>query len=235
MDGSVRYKMQPSRLIAYKVWISDLINGEYIKETGEWNPNYIFVKNKKVSRVNIIANIVMKYQNEINTYSSIVIDDGSETIRIKAWNQDISLLNNVNIGDTVLVIGRTKSYNNEVYILPEIIKKLENQDWQLLRRLELIKEYGKPAKTEKIAVIEEKSLTQSNSSSIEIAIQDGPVEITSNRQKVLEIISKNEEGIALNEIIKNSIFDSKETENIINQLLKEGEIFESRPGIIRLI
>src|SRR3989344_3350412 len=229
MDLSARYKTQP-RLVAYKVWISDLINGSYIQETGEWDPNYISVKNKKVSRVNIIASVVMKYQNEANTYVSIVLDDSSETIRLKTWKQDINLLNNINIGDIVLVVGRSKSYNNEIYIVPEIVKKV-NQDWLLLRKLELTKEYGKPVKTEKIIQdVDEKTTAKSDEELIE-----EPVEITSNRQKLLEVIGKNDEGIAINEIIKNSFLDSKEAENLMNQLLREGEIFESRPGIIRVI
>lgn len=230
-DLSARYNAQP-RLVAYKVWISDLINGNYIKEAGEWDPNYLLVKNKKISRVNIIASVVMKYQNETNTYVSIVLDDSSETIRLKTWKQDISLLNNINIGDTVLIVGRPKFYNNEIYIVPEIVKKLENQDWLLLRKLELTKEYGKPVKTERIIQdVDEKPIAKSG----EEALIDEPIEITSNRQKVLDIISKNEEGIAINEIFQKSFLDSKETENLVNQLLREGEIFESRPGIIRLI
>ena len=230
MDLSARYKTQP-RLVAYKVWISDLINGNYIKETGEWDPNYISVKNKKVSRVNIIASVVMKYQNEANTYVSIVLDDSSETIRLKTWKQDINLLNNINIGDLVLIVGRSKSYNNEIYIVPEIVKKLENQDWLLLRKLELTKEYGNPVKTEKIIQdVDEKTTAKSGEELIE-----EPVEITSNRQKLLDVIGKNDEGIAISEIIKNSFLDSKEAENLMNQLLREGEIFESRPGIIRVI
>ncbi len=229
MDLSARYKTQP-RLVAYKVWISDLINGNYVKETGEWDPNYILVKDKKISRVNIIASVVMKYQNEANTYVSIVLDDSSETIRLKTWKQDINLLNNINIGDIVLIVGRSKSYNNEIYIVPEIVKKV-NQDWLLLRKLELTKEYGKPVKIEKIIQdSDEKPIAKSGEELIE-----EPIEITSNRQKVLELISKNDEGIAINEIIKNSFLDSKESENLVNQLLREGEIFESRPGIIRLI
>ena len=76
---------QQLRQTAYKVWISDLINKQVQKEEGEWSPSYIIVDNKRVSRVNIIANVVMKYKAEDGGYSTLTIDDSSSDIQIKAW------------------------------------------------------------------------------------------------------------------------------------------------------
>ena len=35
------------RQVAYKVKINDILKGEYIKEEGEWSPNYIVIEDKK--------------------------------------------------------------------------------------------------------------------------------------------------------------------------------------------
>ena len=138
--------MQP-RLTAFKCWISHLVNGNYIKQNREFEPNYIEInsktKTKRISRVNLIANVVMKFESENKDYKFITLDDGSASIRVKAWGLDIPLVDEINIGDIVLLIGKIRSYNNEIYLTPEIVKKIDI-NWELARKLELIKEYGKP-------------------------------------------------------------------------------------------
>ena len=87
------------RQTAYKALIADLVNGVYINPEGEWVPSYVQVKDKKVSRVNIIANSIAKFQNEEGTYISLTIDDGSDNITLKVWNEDTKILENINIED----------------------------------------------------------------------------------------------------------------------------------------
>ena len=52
------------RQVAYKVYISDILNNAYVVQQGEWEPNYVDIAGKKVSRVNIIANVVDKQDTE---------------------------------------------------------------------------------------------------------------------------------------------------------------------------
>mgnify|MGYP003980217591 FL=1 len=85
------------RQTAYKVWISDLINGEFVKPEGEWTPSYIQVRDNKVSRANIIANVIMNYKNDESTYVSLTLDDGSDNISLKAWNEDTKILEDIHI------------------------------------------------------------------------------------------------------------------------------------------
>ena len=145
---------QFQRQTAFRVWISDLNNENFIKQEGEFVPNYIKVENKNVSRVNLIGSVVNKYENQDSSYNSLLLDDGSAQIRVKTWREDTILLQNFEIGDIILVIGKVKEYNNEIYVLPEIVKKL-NVNWQLVRRLKLIKEYGKPKQQDLIHEIKE--------------------------------------------------------------------------------
>ena len=48
------------RQVAYKTAISDILKADYVKEEGEWVPNYVKIGDKKVSRVNILAVVVGK-------------------------------------------------------------------------------------------------------------------------------------------------------------------------------
>ena len=84
--------MPINRLTAYKVWVSDLVTSPYIKMSGEFESNYVEVKEKQVSRVNIIGTIVNKLESGDKNYTSLVLDDGSEQIRIKAWREDVKII-----------------------------------------------------------------------------------------------------------------------------------------------
>ena len=131
------------RQIAYKVWVSDIVNNEFIRQSGEWEPNYVLIRDLKVSRVNIIANVITKYKSEDGDYIFLTIDDGSDNIQVKSWKDDTKILDGINVGDTILLIGRIRESSNQRYLSPEVIKKLEKVEWVILRKKELTKMYGK--------------------------------------------------------------------------------------------
>ena len=132
-------KETQKRQIAYKISIKDIFQGKYVQQEG-WNPNYIeSFDGKKISRVNIIGIVLSKEDNQETSYKSILIDDGSGTISAKSFGEDSGILQNIQIGDPVLIIGRIKEYNSELHILIEIIKKLEDPKWIEIRKIELEK------------------------------------------------------------------------------------------------
>ena len=224
------------RQTAYKVWIADLVNGEYISPGGEWVPNYVQINDKKVSRVNIIANSIAKFQNEEGTYISLTLDDGSDNITLKVWNEDTKILEDINIGDMILTIARVKQYNNQVYLVPEIVKKLEKSEWIILRKKELMEEYGERVQTEKVEEkVEEEPIITEQPNIQEETVEDNSSE--SERQKLLSIIEKTDsgEGVDITQLATESNLGEQNTNNLIQDLLKEGEIFEIKPGRIKLI
>ena len=224
------------RQTAYKVWIADLVNGEYISPGGEWVPNYVQINDKKVSRVNIIANSIAKFQNEEGTYISLTLDDGSDNITLKVWNEDTKILEDINIGDMILTIARVKQYNNQVYLVPEIVKKLEKSEWIILRKKELMEEYGERVQTEKVEEkVEEEPIITEQPNIQEETVEENSSE--SERQKLLSIIEKTDsgEGVDITQLATESNLGEQNTNNLIQDLLKEGEIFEIKPGRIKLI
>ncbi|MEK6835154.1 MAG: OB-fold nucleic acid binding domain-containing protein [Nanoarchaeota archaeon] len=204
-----------NRLIAYKIWLNYLKEENFVNKTQDFESNYISVGNKQISRINIIANVVGKFQSEDGNYLAITIDDSSAQVRLKTWREDTKILNNINVGDIVLVIGKVRNYNDELYILPEIVKKVLIND-ELLRRLELIKEYGLPKESE---IIEEP----------EPKIEYEEINFNSNNLKnqLLNLIEKNEEdlGINLEEIKIQLHSDLVSINKILEELLKEGQIY----------
>jgi len=227
---------QQIRQIAYKVRIFDLVNGEYVQKSGEWEPNYVSIGDKNISRVNIIANIITTYISEDGTYATITIDDGSGNIQVKSWKDDVKILEKVEVGDFILLVGKVKEYNGEKYIVPEIVKKLDNHEWLSFRKKELTKLYGeksvevkqeKPAET----IVEDQQIVVQEESVIDDSSSEG------DRQKILNIIEKlsSVEGANKLDIIKESDVGEDKANEIIHGLLRDGEIFEIKPGKVKIL
>lgn len=205
---------QQKRQTAYKIRIKDLFSGKYVKEEGEWAPTYVLLKDKKISRVNIIANVIDKYENEEKTYGTIDLDDGTGVIKGKIWKEDIKLIENINIGDLVLVIAKIKEMNDDRHLMLEVIKVLKNSSWAEIRKLELNKLWG-------VEVIK-----------VENEIVDQPT--VNSRQKVFSLIEKFEE-INEEELINKLDLNKEEISKIVNELIKEGEIYRPTPGCLKVV
>lgn len=97
-----------------------------------------------VSRVSVIATVVDRYKatqerltEEGKGFSTLSLDDGTGVIRVKMWGELSSKVDAVEIGDLVLIVGRVRSFQGETYINGEIVRKLDNPNWETVRMLEL--------------------------------------------------------------------------------------------------
>jgi len=204
---------QYKRNIAYKLRIGDLIIAKPVFD-GE---KFIFLElgNKKISRTNVVGNIVDKFDSDgEKQYSFFTLDDGSGQIKLKTFGEDSKKFKEIKQGETVTVIGVLRNWNNETYIQPEIIKEMEPK-YLLVRKLELEKERKKTSKP-----LESKQ------------------EIVAIKDKILDSIknSEDEGGIDTDEIIMKFREVSPDLINTeIQKLLEEGIIFEPRPGRLRYL
>lgn len=205
---------QQKRQTAYKIRIKDLFSGQYLKEEGEWAPTYVLFKDKKISRVNIIASVIDRYENEEKSYGTIDLDDGTGVIKGKVWREDIKLIEDINVGDLVLVVAKVKEMNDDRHLILEVIKVLKNPSWAELRKLELNKLWGVEA-----IKIENEVVDQST---------------VNSRQKVLSLIEKFEE-INEEELVDKLDLSKEEIFKIVNELIKEGEIYRPTPGCLRVV
>ncbi len=233
------------RQTAYQVWISELIINPYIKQEGKWESNYVEIKDKQVSRVNLIATVISKFKSEDGSYVSLVIDDGTAGIRVKVWREDTPILEKVEPGNMVNVIGKIREFNDERYVLPEVVKILTNPNWELLRKLELLK-LGKPlvVKEEKkeIKLLKE-TITKESEPQEEVKekiFEEEFFEETeeeSPRQKILSILIKLDQpgGIETETVIQESKVEESLAENILEDLVKEGQVFQPLPGKVKII
>ncbi|MBN2094883.1 MAG: hypothetical protein JW727_02445 [Candidatus Aenigmarchaeota archaeon] len=134
------------RLVARKSDIKTLYSGQYTIQEG-FNPNYIEVDGERLSRVRVMATVIDKFLSEDGNYGTLTLDDGVDTIRLKAF-QDLRVIEAIEKGDTVDVIAKIREYNGERYLQPEIVAKVEDPNFEVLRKLELRKLRRHPASPE---------------------------------------------------------------------------------------
>lgn len=228
--------MVKKRNVAYKLWISQIFNGTYIKQNADLEPSYLEYEGKRISRVNIIATVINVFTSDDGNYAALTIDDGSHQIRLKTWGDDTKSINEIKPGALVMVIGRLKEYNNEIYITPEIVKPLNDFNWEIARKLELLKEYGFVKIADiKSEIIEPKQQESKKEYAVEERIE--PNVSNDTRTVVLDIINKlnSQDGIAINEIKSQSGLNDNEINAIINELVRDGEIYKSKAGIVNLV
>ena len=195
------------RNIAYKIRIEDILNGKPVIE----NERFSFLEsgNKKIIRVNLIGSVVDKYEVDgERKYIFLTLDDGSGQVKLKAFGDDTEKLKNINHGQTIIIIGTLRYFNDEIYIFPEAVKE-QDPRYLIVRKLELEKISSERPVPEKIYEI---------------------------KDKIIELIknSENEGGIDTNMLITKLKENSPEMiKEETQKLLEGGIIFEPRPGKLR--
>jgi RPA family protein len=196
------------RNIAYRMRIGDILKGRPINEEERFL--FLEIGDKRVVRINILANCVDKFiQDGEKKYATLTIDDASGQIRLKTFGDDIGILKDVTQGDTLQIIGNVREWNGELYIIPEVIKKVDPR-WLLVRKLEI----------------------QNSRSDISLNTGD-----SSLKNIVIGKIKEAEKdgGIDTDQIIMDTESSKESVDVEIKKLLEEGLIYEPRPGKLRYL
>lgn len=204
---------QFKRNIAYKIKVGDILLGKPIMDNERFS--FLELGDKKIVRVNVIGNIVDKFDNTgERKYTFLKLDDGSGQINLKVFGDDTLKFKEITQGLTVLVIGTLRHWSNETYLQPEIIKEQDTK-YLLIRKLELEKNNF----SKKTTPIEKSKI---------IAIKDSIITLIKNAEE--------EGGIEKEQIILKLKDVSPEIINQeITKFLEEGIIFEPRPGKVRYL
>ena len=203
------------RQTAYKCSIDTLNNGVFVKRPG-WESSFLMTDYGDFSRVNIIAVVVAKENN------NITLDDGTGKINARFFD-NVNGLDNIEVGDLVIIVGRPREYSNNIYLTLEIVKKINNKLWIAYRKkeLKLIKKIRD--------VVREESKIQKEPIIVESA------NTVNSREKILHTISSldNGDGADIEDIIR--ISGIKNAEDVVQDMLLKGEIFELRAGRLKLM
>jgi RPA family protein len=242
--------LEIKRLSAKKVRISDIVNGKFFPGSKEeMKAGYTITPlGEKVSRVNLIATVTEKFENEDESYATITIDDGTEAIRVKTFKEGVELLQGIEPGNLVLVIGKVKDYQGEIYINGEIVRKIQDVNYENLRKMELLDNFVQQNKT----LAEIKSLINEMSEeelkpyvkkrygiddeTLQVIIESKKREID-YKPKFLEIIGSLDEGdgVEISKLFEITNLPENIVEKTIDELLNEGFVFEPKVGKLKKV
>lgn len=244
-------KMVIKRLPAKKVRIFDVVNGKFFPgNKEEMKPSYVITPfGEKISRVNLVGTVTDKFLSENENYSTITIDDGSGAIRVKSFKEKVSLLKDMELGIFVLAIGKLKEFNEEIYVNAEIVRKIEDPNYESLRKLEIL---DKQIQQKKI-VEEIKNLANGTSEEelknyvkqkfglddecLRVILEFKQIEEIDYKPKIIELIESLDKGkgVEIGRLLELCNLPENIVENVINELLSSGYLFEPSPGKLRKV
>jgi len=132
---------------------------------------------------------------------------------LKLFGDDVVIIDEVLQGDTLQVVGNVRIWNDELYITPEIVKKVDAR-WLLVRKLEI-----------------------QNSRKDLPAATDSEGKSTPVKDEIMKKIkdAETDGGIDIDDIIMKTEASPDLINVEIKKLLEEGLIYEPRPGRLRYL
>lgn len=209
------------RQTAYLTTIGDLLQGNFVKTEAQMQPSYVLTKEgKQLSRVHIIA-VIVSFGEGMN--AEAVLDDGTGKITARSFENQ-KIFSSFQLGDIVRIMGKPRAFNEHMYLIPEIIKKITNRQFVTLHKLLLNNTEDIQAPVPAIELKEER-IEEIPVDSIEEA-PPSPIDT------IIAFIKLKDtgEGVLIEEILK-EVSDEK----IIKGLLESGDLFEIRPGRVKLL
>ncbi len=171
------------RPTAVHVWITELLNGKLIQNDDA--PSAIVAGDKSIYKARIYGIVVSS--------DELIVDDGTGSILVRTFETPIS----INLGDPVLIIGKPRLYNQQTYILGEILKKIDKK-WLEIRE----KQHPKPSADQRATAL-----------------------------NLVRTLDKGD-GADYNQVAAQI---GKNGEELIVHLLSVGEIYETRPGKLKVL
>ncbi|MFQ6137059.1 MAG: OB-fold nucleic acid binding domain-containing protein [Candidatus Hydrothermarchaeales archaeon] len=175
-----------------------------------------------------MGTVVSRHVGEEQRFAFLTIDDTTDTISARVFREKVELVREVKPGDIVDIVGKIREYRDEKYINIESIKRIDDPNWELVRKLELLlheQELG-VARTEK-AMTEGKFGTPVE----EEVVSEDP------KALILGLIDELDEGegVRYATLAGESGLDDEKLEDGLNELMGDGEIYEPKIGRFRRV
>jgi hypothetical protein len=239
--------MAIERMTAKKVRVSDLMGGRWVKREG-MEPSFVVTDSgEKISRARLLGTVVARFMSEDGNFASITLDDGTETIRAKTF-KTVKPLDEFKAGDLVDLVGKVREYNGEIYVMPEVIARVQDPNLEVMRRLELIRkardlkagpgdaggeageEAPKPQGPGEEAGKEAPETEDSGEEDKKKEEDDAKL-----RREILAVIESGPEGVEYKVILERVKAPETRVESVLNEILAEGICYEPTPGKVKKI
>lgn len=207
--------------------ISQIHQGQIITQKDK---SQFFYNNEWVGKVRIFGLVIERYDSPSGVeraFSTILIDDGSDTINLKLWSRPIEDLNNqitdiydilkgINPGQIIDVLGIVREYEEDKYIIPSTVAGNLSMEWEIHRRTQLLEIdfENKGIGDDQLPFNSEKE-----------------TDFVADANMLFFVLDDNPEKNTIDLIAKRIEKDHQEILELINYLHIEGMIISPRPGI----
>ncbi len=244
---------QQKRQTAKIVNAEELNSGKYFQKEG-FTPNYLLTpEGRRISRSRIVAVVVDTFINDDESYGSITLDDGSDTIQVKFFNE-LEPMKKFEIGDIVEAVGKVREYQGQIYMNAEIMKERDvnkellhelkhkkvEEEWEQFREtVKQLKDSGKDQED-----IEKEMAGKLDEEEVDALLQSfgeqfdtrASTEDMENLERdVIDAVEKLDggDGADYSDIAEEVDAPEDQMEDTINTLLSEGTFYEPQPGKIK--
>jgi RPA family protein len=210
------------RRIPYKrIKIGSIARSEVKKDTEDrWR--LISQDGSSIFRVWLVGVVTNKYDGENNS-TGLSMEDGSGVIEVKSWD---AILESVEQWDKVEILGQIQISEQEdtldVFITPEIVEKITDDNWFLYHRLKIIQQ-----------VQDFDTETEIQSAVVE-GIDLGVASLEDLKKKLKRVVKSLDKGsgVTMDDIMnKLTKVDESQIYDAITELLESGEFFEPQVGV----
>ena len=236
------------RPAAYKMKIEDVVRGQYVRSPDGTEPSYLQTPwGEKVTRVRVMGTVIDKFVRDDQNYAVLSIDDGSETIGLRAWQEGVKEFDKFGVGDIIDVIGRVREFGEEIYLVPELIISVKDPNWELVRELEIIvakrKLLARGVRPQQAVKFEPKQLSiqlpqATNAVGSLEAEEEPPLPAVPDevKKKVVLAIEKLDKGsgVESSDISVELNLDIAQVNDALRVLFVEGDVFEPTTGKFKL-
>lgn len=230
--------------------ISDIAEARFFAGSKESaKPNTVVTRfGEEVSRVQIVGSIVEKFNDRDGRFGSITIDDGTDSIQARFFGEDIKTVNDLGLGDVVSVTGRMKNYNEDNYISPDFVRKLDDPNSEAMFKLEVLNDL-----IERKKIVDDLRNLRDEMSQEELrdyasekygmgeeilqAIIEARSAEVDYKPVILDMIDKLDQGdgVEIGKLLEAVKLDESMVESAVNDLLGSGEIYEPIVGKFRRV
>jgi RPA family protein len=205
MTNGLQVGGQRERHTSQKLWIREILEGEMQLTNGP-EPNTLKTIRGNANRVNILGVVINKEDLPV---SSLTVDDGTGQITVRSFEQKLRQP----VGVVVQVIGRPRAYQGDLYIAAEAAATVD-PGWAEFRK----KELGDVQKTDKVEPTPRMAINEEN-----------------RAERIIQLIKQLDDGSGapVEQVV--TLSKIPEAEAIIEQMLMHGDIFELRPGKLKVL
>ena len=243
---------QQKRQTAKLVDFNHLNSGKYFQREG-FEPNFLLTpEGRRISRARTVATVVDRFVNDDETYGSLTLDDGNDTLQVKFFNE-LELMEDFETGDILEIVGKAREYQGQIYLDGEILTRVNpekellhqlrlekrKEEWNQIRdTVEQLDDSGKSheeIENEMAGTLTEDEVDSLLQSFNEKFKENGDEGLENIERDVLDAIQELDEGEGADysEILDAIDEPEDKLEDTVNSLLSEGTCYEPKPGKIK--